>query len=83
MGADSLVLALKSTFDPAKAYGLAGSYQLTLSEIPFKIAVKEGRFEAERGEADGPDATIRSVPARSHRCLRRKPAGEGGGGRGR
>jgi DNA-binding HxlR family transcriptional regulator len=62
MGPDSLVLALKTTFDPAKADGLEGSYQLTLSEIPFKIAVKDGRFEAERGEADDADATISADP---------------------
>jgi DNA-binding HxlR family transcriptional regulator len=60
MGADSLVLALKSTFDPAKADGLEATYQLWLGEIPFNIAVKGGRFEAVRGEAQRPDGTIRS-----------------------
>jgi len=63
MGPDSLVLALKSAFDPAKADGVEASFQLTLGDIPFKVAVKEGRFEAERGEADGPDGMIRSDPA--------------------
>src|SRR6266540_2234457 len=62
MGPDSLVLALKSTFDPAKADGLDASYELRLGEIPFKIAVKRGQFEVSRGEADRPDATIRSDP---------------------
>jgi DNA-binding HxlR family transcriptional regulator len=62
MGPDSLVLALKSTFDPAKADGLDASYELRLGEIPFNIAVKGGQFEASRGEADRPDATIRSDP---------------------
>ena len=62
MGADSLVLALKSTFDPAKADGLDATYELRLGEIPFKIAVKEGKFEAARVEPEGPDATIRSDP---------------------
>jgi DNA-binding HxlR family transcriptional regulator len=62
MGPDSLVLALQSTFDPAKAAGLEATYELWLGEVPFRIAVKGGRFEAERGEADGPDATIRSHP---------------------
>jgi DNA-binding HxlR family transcriptional regulator len=60
MGADSLVLALKTTFQPEKAEGLEATYRLWLGEIPFNIAVKEGRFEAARGEADAPDATIRS-----------------------
>jgi DNA-binding HxlR family transcriptional regulator len=62
MGPDSLVLALKSTFDPARADGLEATYQLRLGEIPFNIAVKGGRFEAARGEADDPDATISSDP---------------------
>jgi DNA-binding HxlR family transcriptional regulator/putative sterol carrier protein len=62
MGPDSLVLALKSTFDPAKADGLEATYQFRLDEIPFKIAVKGRRFEAERGEAEGADATISADP---------------------
>jgi len=62
MGADSLVLALKTTFHPEKAEGLDATYGLWLGELPFEIAVKEGKFEAERGEAERPDATIRSDP---------------------
>lgn len=62
MGPDSLVLALKSTFDPAKAIGLEASYELRLGEIPFNISVKGGQFEAERGEAKDADATIRANP---------------------
>jgi DNA-binding HxlR family transcriptional regulator len=62
MGPDSLVLALKSTFDPAKAGGLEASYELLLGEIPFDISVRRGVFEAARGEAEDPDATIRSDP---------------------
>ncbi len=62
MGPDSLVLALKSTFDPAEAGGLEASYELRLGEIPFKISVKGGQFEAERGEAKDADATIRANP---------------------
>jgi DNA-binding HxlR family transcriptional regulator len=63
MGADSLVLALKATFDPAKADGLDAAYELVLGEIPFNIAVKGGSFEAVRGEVEDPDATIRSDPS--------------------
>jgi len=63
MGPDSLVLALKSTFDPAKAGGLEASYELLLGEIPFDISVRGGVFEAARGEAEDPDATIRSDPS--------------------
>jgi DNA-binding HxlR family transcriptional regulator len=63
MGPDSLVLALKSTFDPAKADGLDASYELRLGDAPFRIQVSDGRFEASHGEPESPDATIRSDPS--------------------
>src|SRR3954451_6575310 len=63
MGPDSLVLALKSTFQPEKADGLEARYGLWLGEIPFNIAVTGGGFEAERGEAERPDAVIHSDPS--------------------
>jgi DNA-binding HxlR family transcriptional regulator len=62
MGPDSLILALKTAFDPDKADGLEATYELRLGEIPFKIAVKRGQFEAVRGEAEPRDAMIRSDP---------------------
>jgi DNA-binding HxlR family transcriptional regulator len=64
MGPDALLLALKSTFQPEKAEGLAASYELRLGqeELPFRIAISDGRFEASRGEADDPDAVLRSDP---------------------
>jgi DNA-binding HxlR family transcriptional regulator len=60
MGPDSLVLALKSTFDPGKAGGLEARFELLLGEIPFDISVRGGVFEAARGQAEDPGATIRS-----------------------
>jgi DNA-binding HxlR family transcriptional regulator len=62
MGPDSLVLALKTSFDPARAEGLEATYELRLTEIPFRISVKEGEFQAARGEAESPDAVIESDP---------------------
>jgi DNA-binding HxlR family transcriptional regulator/putative sterol carrier protein len=62
MGPDSLVLALKATFDPAKADGLDATYELRLGDVPFRIAVSNGQFHAVHGEAEKPDATIRSDP---------------------
>src|SRR5215211_6334835 len=44
MGPDSLVLALKTAFQPEKADGLEARYELWLGEIPFDIAVTGGRF---------------------------------------
>ena len=64
MGPDSLVLALKSTFEPAKADGLEATYELRLGKerLPFHVEVSDGGFEAARGEADQPDATITADP---------------------
>ena len=44
MGPDSLVLALKSTFQPEKADGLEAVYELRLGDVPFNISVKGGEF---------------------------------------
>jgi DNA-binding HxlR family transcriptional regulator len=62
MGPDSVVLALKSAFQPGKANGLDATYELRLLDIPFKLAVMGRRFEAERGEANDPAATITADP---------------------
>ena len=61
MGPDSLVLALKTTFQPEKADRLDATYELWLGEIPYSIRVNGG-FDAQRGEAGDPDATLRSDP---------------------
>ena len=61
MGRDSLVLALKTAFQPKKAGGLDATYELWLGEIPFSIHV-DGGFDAKHGEAGDPDATLRSDP---------------------
>jgi DNA-binding HxlR family transcriptional regulator len=63
MGPDSLVLALKTTFQPEKADGLDATYELRLGEIPFNITVKEGEFQAARREAESPDAMISADPS--------------------
>ena len=59
-----LVLALKTAFQPEKAEGAEGTYELRLGkeQVPFRIAISGGSFEAARGEAEAPDATIRSDP---------------------
>jgi DNA-binding HxlR family transcriptional regulator/putative sterol carrier protein len=62
MGPDSLVLAMKTTFQPGKAAGVEASYELRLGEIPYEIRVTGGGFEAERGEAADPDARIQADP---------------------
>ena len=62
MGPDSLVLALKSGSVPAKAGGLDATYELWLAEIPFRLRLADGELDAARGEAETPNAVIRSDP---------------------
>jgi DNA-binding HxlR family transcriptional regulator len=62
MGTDSLVLALKATFQPEKADGLDARYELWLGEMPYEIRVRDRAFEAGRGESTSAGATIRTDP---------------------
>jgi DNA-binding HxlR family transcriptional regulator len=62
LGVDSFVLALKTLFQPARADGLAGAYELRLGEHAFEARVHDGRLDVTRGAARGPDATISSDP---------------------
>ena len=62
MGPDAVVLALKSTFDPANADGLSATYELVLDGLPYSVRVAGRHFEVRRGEAGHPDVTIRTDP---------------------
>jgi DNA-binding HxlR family transcriptional regulator len=58
LSVDALVLALKTTFDPAAAGDLAARYELRLDEDRFRITVAGGRLDVARGGADLPDAVV-------------------------
>ena len=62
LGVDSLILSLRTMFDPLAAEGLAASYELRLGEDRFHAEVADGRFEVARGSAKRPDATIETDP---------------------
>jgi alkyl sulfatase BDS1-like metallo-beta-lactamase superfamily hydrolase len=62
IGVDSIILALRTMFDPRAADGLSASYELRLGEDSFRAVVADGRFEVVRGSADRPDATIETDP---------------------
>src|ERR671937_146723 len=62
IGADAVVIALKSLFAPGAADGLRATYQLRLGEHDFRVSVDGDRLEAERGTAAAPDATIETDP---------------------
>jgi DNA-binding HxlR family transcriptional regulator len=61
-GSDSLVLALKSRFDPDAARGVDGSYELRLATDRYRIAIADGQLTARRGEVEAPDAIIETDP---------------------
>jgi DNA-binding HxlR family transcriptional regulator len=62
LGVDSMVIALKTVFDPAAADGFAATYELQLDGQPFRIRIADGKLAASRGEADAPDAVIATGP---------------------
>ena len=57
-GSDSIVLALKSRFNPDAARGLDGSYELRLATDRYRIEISDGQLTARRGEVEAPDAVI-------------------------
>jgi DNA-binding HxlR family transcriptional regulator/putative sterol carrier protein len=62
VGLDSIVLALRTLFDPPAGEGLHASYNLRLGDDRFRIEVSDDEIEVARGEADQADATIDTDP---------------------
>ena len=62
MGADSIILALRTMFDARAADGIEASYELRLGEDRFHAEVAGGRFEVVRRGAERPDATVETDP---------------------
>jgi DNA-binding HxlR family transcriptional regulator/putative sterol carrier protein len=58
LGVDALMLALKSTFDPARAEGLRVAVEVRIGEEPFWIAVGDQRISVGRGVAGRADGVI-------------------------
>jgi DNA-binding HxlR family transcriptional regulator len=62
IGPDSVVLALRSLFDPEAAPDLTGSYEIRLGTARFHVDVEEGELGLGRGAASGPLAAIDTDP---------------------
>jgi hypothetical protein len=62
LSVSSLILSLRTHFDPAMAHGLRASYELLLGEERFHSEVANGRFKVTSGSAKRPNATIESDP---------------------
>ena len=62
IGPDSIVLALRSLFDPDVAGDLRASYELRLGEDRFRVSVSEGEVELSRDGDGEPDGAIETDP---------------------
>jgi DNA-binding HxlR family transcriptional regulator/putative sterol carrier protein len=63
IGVDSIVLALRSLFDPDAATGPGTTYQLSLEVEDFCVTVSDRELELGRGTAEDPALTIEADPA--------------------
>jgi DNA-binding HxlR family transcriptional regulator len=58
----SIVLSLRTNFDPEASTGFKASYDLRLGQDSFRVTVAEGRLDVERGSSRQPDAAIVTDP---------------------
>ena len=58
IGPDSIVLALRSLFDPYRAGDLDATYGLRVGGESYAVAVADRELELARGEAESPAATL-------------------------
>jgi DNA-binding HxlR family transcriptional regulator len=63
LGADALIIALKTLFAPAPAGTGSMTIEFELGEQSFCASLDDGRLEVARGAAEDPDATITATPA--------------------
>jgi DNA-binding HxlR family transcriptional regulator len=60
---DSMVMALRSIFDPEAAVGHTGRYQLNLGQVMIHMDIDNGHLEVAGGEGADRDIVIESGPA--------------------
>jgi DNA-binding HxlR family transcriptional regulator len=58
LGADSLMLALKTRFDPQAADGVDATIGLHLGDAQFRVRIADGHLAIERGDADSTDLVL-------------------------
>lgn len=63
LGADALMIALKTLFDPALTDGSESEIEITLGEHRFRAQVAGRSLNLARGTAKQPDARVESDPA--------------------
>ncbi len=58
VNADSLMLALKTLYDPKGGQGITADFQVRLGEDEFRVRVSAEGVDIARGELDRPDAVV-------------------------
>jgi DNA-binding HxlR family transcriptional regulator len=70
LGVDSLIVALKTLYDPGSGEGVLGSlFELRLGDYRFEVRPNDGQLDVTRGAAINPDATIATDPGTLERIL--------------
>jgi DNA-binding HxlR family transcriptional regulator len=59
--ASSMIVALRSTFDPAAARGVRASYELRLGDVVVHARIARGRLETGEGPIEDPDLVLRTT----------------------
>lgn len=62
LGEDSVVLAMRTMFDPGAAAGVSARLELRLGERRYRVRVGEGRLEAGCGDDPGAEAVVTTDP---------------------
>ncbi|HKG35149.1 MAG TPA: winged helix-turn-helix transcriptional regulator [Solirubrobacterales bacterium] len=62
IGGDSIVLALRSLFDPEAAAGVKATCELRLGDDVYRVGVADGKLDLARGPAAEPEAVLRTDP---------------------
>jgi len=62
ISATSIMLSLRTMFDPARAEGFRARIGFRLGSESFVASIGEGRFESGRGETAGTDAVFTGTP---------------------
>ncbi|MGH3738526.1 MAG: winged helix-turn-helix transcriptional regulator [Micromonosporaceae bacterium] len=79
LSADSLMLALRTHFDPAKAQVWRATYLIDLDGDPFTIRVDDNGLQISRGEPAGPDVALHTdLPTFRALIIKREPPGRAG-----
>jgi DNA-binding HxlR family transcriptional regulator len=61
--ADSLIMAMRTTFDPGAARGLRLGYELRAGQMVIHMRVDDGRLDVAAGPLPGADLVIEAGPA--------------------